>query len=120
MKVQNIPLRDIKRQCSNDADDKRNSYSDHFVESLLDDIQNLREDRDYLKKLVREHTSDLAKDAFASPDLTDEARQTAVERLKRLNKRFAYYQVHYAVVDMDELSDKLTSDAMARLKYDRP
>ena len=60
MKVQNIPLRDIKRQCSNDADDKRNSYSDHFVESLLDDIQNLREDRDYLKKLCLLYTSDAA------------------------------------------------------------
>lgn len=116
MKVQNVKIDDAEQYRKGGDDASRSSYSDKFVEALLEDVQNLRSDRDYLKKLTREHTADLASDAFAAPHTSEEAQQAALDRLKRWNKRLAYYHVHYAVVDIDELSDKLTNEARERLQ----
>lgn len=112
MKVQNVKNSTVSQLIEKGATDS-DCCANNLVSDLASDLNSVREERDYLKKLLREHIADLSKDATGRAGQSEDVKEYAKNMLERWNKRAAYHKVNYAVVDVDELSAVLTNDARA-------
>lgn len=113
MKVQNVKNSTVDRLRKGEFVEKNQVCSTTLASDLASDLYEMRKERDHLKKLLREHMADVAKDAKGLNSYNKEVKEYACQILDRWQERAAYHKAHCAVADVDELSTAATNDAKA-------
>lgn len=113
MKVQNVKNSTVDRLRKGEFAEKNQLCSTTLASDLASDLYEMRKERDHLKKLLREHMADVAKDAEGHTGQREEVKEYARQILGRWQERAAYHKTRCAVVDVDELSAAATNDAKA-------